>query len=139
MTQDELDRLEALANAATPGPWVVNGGVPEQVVHSPTKRHPNRTSFMPIVWLQQTDYASGEYVADMMDGDAQFIAAARDAVPALVAEVKRLRGLVEAAYREGWKTGTWSAEDTAELNESAENADWQYSQCRKALDYTEEA
>lgn len=126
MTQDELDRLEALANAATPGPWVANGGVPEQVIHCPTKRHPNRTTFHSIVWLTQTDYASGEYYADMMDGDAQFIAAARDAVPALVAEVRRLRGLVEAAYREGYDNGY--------VTDPWQDQSWDGSDARKSLE-----
>ncbi len=99
MTEQELAAIEARANEATAGPWVKNGSVPEQVIYAPTKRYPNRTSFMPIVYVTQTDYASGEYYADMLDGDAEFIAHARTDVPALVAEVRRLR---EDAARLDW-------------------------------------
>lgn len=99
MTEQELAAMEARANAATAGPWVKNGSVPEQLIYAPTKRYPNRTSFMPIVYVTQTDYASGEYYADMLDGDAEFIAHARTDVPALVAEVRRLKGFEEIVLK----------------------------------------
>lgn len=80
MTNDELDRLEALAGAATAGPWAAR---------------PDRCGVFHTV-----DDARGCSVLDWHDGpneptfrmqaDAEFIAAAREAVPALVAEVRRL-------------------------------------------------
>jgi hypothetical protein len=74
MTDEEaLARLEQLAAAAMPGPWVASDGLVE---------------------------ADGCRVADVGWGDVpgaeaghngEFIAAAREAVPALCAEVRRLR------------------------------------------------
>lgn len=80
MTDEELDAIEARANAATPGPWT---------------------------W--ETDYEEeGGYFLDGSDGedvgwarsepDIVFITAARVDVPALVAEVRRLRAVERAAH-----------------------------------------
>lgn len=68
MTEQELADLDALAAAATPGPW-------EQI--------------------DSRAYSSGTglqvCLCNETDADAAFIAAARTAVPALVAEVRRLQ------------------------------------------------
>lgn len=68
MTEQQLADLDALAAAATPGPW-------EQI--------------------DSRAYSSGTglqvCLCNETDADAAFIAAARTAVPALVAEVRRLR------------------------------------------------
>ena len=97
MTNDELDRLAALAAAATPGPWINTLGR----VHSADTTH----------------------IANGYEDDCEFIAAARDAVPALVAEVRRLRGLVRDAYIEadmGWRMeGTDTIDAQACFLESA--------------------
>jgi hypothetical protein len=76
MTEDELIRLEALANAATAGPWVVH-------VNGNTVR----------------SYAINGVCSGMSykNGNADFIAASRIAVPALIAEVRRLRAELEQA------------------------------------------
>lgn len=76
MPELDLGRLEALANAATPGPWEAlwpgqccdTYCVPAASIHSPT----------------QTTKA-----------DAEFIAAAREGVPELIAENRRLQGVIE--------------------------------------------
>lgn len=74
MTDEELARLEALAQAATPGPW-------ERRFHD----------------QNEVETRDGIRVATFNEArrdtwhNARFIAAARDAVPALVAEVRRLR------------------------------------------------
>lgn len=74
MTSEELERLEALANAATGGSW--QAGDP----------YDGRTALLVSV------YGMGMEVADTQrEADAAFIAAARDAVPSLIAEVRRLR------------------------------------------------
>ncbi|MFN7185996.1 MAG: hypothetical protein ACK5VE_06490 [Alphaproteobacteria bacterium] len=77
MTEQELADLDALAAAATPGPW-------EQI--------------------DSRAYSSGTglqvCLCNETDADAAFIAAARTAVPALVAEVRRLRGVVREAWDE---------------------------------------
>lgn len=81
----DLDAIEALANAATPGPWKVH------------KREP---------WIEysvNTESGSGpqcwrpidEYYNPGAATDAKFIADARAAVPTLIAEVRRLRAALE--------------------------------------------
>ena len=77
MTQQELDALKALADAATPGPW-------EEVAESGewwiTSASDETASLyvIPDTWL-------------MNQADVDFIAASRTAVPALLAEVERLQ------------------------------------------------
>lgn len=68
-----LDAIEALVNAASLGPWrVAHGCVYGVRTHGDGDEDPE--------------------IAECIDGaDAIFIAAARDDVPALVAEVRRLR------------------------------------------------
>lgn len=66
----DLDAIEARANAATEGPWTA---------------YPDG-----FVWTKQP--ILGDPVSGSVElADAQFIAAARQDVPALVAEVRRLR------------------------------------------------
>lgn len=76
LTDAELARLEGLAGKATPGPWAeMNSGV------------------FPMVYGP-----NGERVCRTVDKaeDSVYIAAACNAAPALVAEVRRLRDRVEA-------------------------------------------
>lgn len=77
MTEEELTAIEARATAATREPWVVGD------------------AYVPTVSLsvgQVSVYGMGMEVAEcQIDADAAFIAAARVDVPALVAEVRRLR------------------------------------------------
>ncbi|MFN9086729.1 MAG: hypothetical protein ACK5W7_04295 [Gemmatimonadaceae bacterium] len=87
MTNDELTTLEALANAATPGPWVEDGF---DCVRAPDFR---------IL------YDNSCRDDDNGARNAAFIAAARDAVPALVAEVRRLKEAYESAYQRGFDAG----------------------------------
>ena len=105
MTSEELAAIKALADAATPGPWRCVGGVVEIATPAPTKRQPNREWTVPLVLVQETDLHSGEYYAEFGVEDAAFIAAARTAVPALLAEVERLRALVRSAFGEGYDAG----------------------------------
>ena len=85
MTEEELTAIEDRANAATREPWIV-GDV-----------------YVPTASLSAVSvYGMGMEVAEcQMDTDGAFIAAARVDVPALVAEVRRLRVLVERAFQEG--------------------------------------
>lgn len=107
MTDIDLDRLEALAEAATPGPWY----------WKQTKLDINlvaRTEWSPIVlgfgrWgmhgaqpLVQGDglmFAKGSEIRVSEHRDMAFIAAAREAVPQLIAEVRQLRKVAEAQRR----------------------------------------
>ncbi len=71
LTDVDLDRLEALAAAATPGPLASQWGN--------THPYPHR------VWAPSGTIAQCHSLTD-----ADFFAAAREAVPALLAEVRRL-------------------------------------------------
>ena len=89
MTQQELDALRALADAATPGPW-------EEVVTEGEW------------WLTGPDIFQDAVMriddAELSQADAAFIAAARVAVPALIAEVERLQAalLQMELERQAW-------------------------------------
>lgn len=75
MTEEELAAIEARATAATREPWIVGD------------------MYVPPACLSAVSvYGMGMEVAEcQIDADAAFIAAARVDVPALVAEVRRLR------------------------------------------------
>ena len=75
MTDDELDRLQALADKVTTGPW---GTIPPGGPNGPFWGICNRLGM--IVAMRLTD----------READAAFIAASRDVIPALIAEVRRL-------------------------------------------------
>ena len=113
MTEEELTAIEARATAATVGPWRhdTDGGAIGAV----------EAGGMALAQVQQRvprDKAR-------RDLDAAFIAAARVDVPALVAEVRRLRRAVELAYYEAYSLGAEQAEVDAE---------WAASSSRKALE-----
>ena len=91
MTPLNLDAIEARANAATPGPW----GVSDRL-----------SAFGDLTVAAPWRGANGaEIVAKAANGpNTTFIAASRTDVPALVAEVRRLRqevGIQEAARMRG--------------------------------------
>lgn len=73
MDEAALVELERLVAAATPPPWTCEPGPYFEVMDG--ENRPVRAS-----WF---------------GGNARFIAAARTALPALVAEVRRLRGMME--------------------------------------------
>lgn len=79
MTEAELTAIEERANAATREPWIVGDTyVPTALVDRPVSA--------------VSVYGMGMEVAECQrDTDGAFIAAARVDVPALVAEVRRLR------------------------------------------------
>lgn len=93
MTGQQLSEIEARANAATPGPWE-HCGCGEIVA---VRRNEDVGEF-----TEDLTYGySGEY-GDMHgfheEADAEFVAFAREDLPRLVAEVRRLRAaLVTAA------------------------------------------
>jgi hypothetical protein len=79
MDEKQLQEWEALANAASPGPW--EAARPEHAIPGPG---------CPMV-VNGPQAEPGAYDDEMRPADAYFIAAARTAVPALVAEVRRLK------------------------------------------------
>ena len=68
MTNEELDRLQAISEAATPGPWETDGDYIEPSIGEAWRLH------------GAANPANGKFVVE-----------ARSAVPALIAEVRRLR------------------------------------------------
>jgi hypothetical protein len=119
MTLD-IDELEALAKAATPGPWDVG------VIHNEGEYGTGEDSYSgfksyvvgcgPVDnWKSIVDTSNSDVAMIEVDGDydstdtwdevgkcnASFIAAAREAVPALIARVRELEAaLVEAWFRQ---------------------------------------
>lgn len=72
MTPEELDELEKLCTEANPGLWWV----------SRQQRSPYRLEI-------RSEFSSG------LEKSARFIATARTALPALLAEVRRLRNFID--------------------------------------------
>lgn len=84
MTNEELDTIAERAAAASPGPWDADGGEPEQgvvVSADPLKLVCNVTR-------------------SPLAANTEFIAAARQDIPALVEEVRSLQKELDAAHRE---------------------------------------
>lgn len=86
MTEAELAAIEERANAATPGPWVAE---PARGKWSDGETHCAGIHVAGESWNEIVTTDGGVYGPNWPD--AQFIAAARSDIPALVAEVKRLR------------------------------------------------
>jgi hypothetical protein len=87
MSEEQLWEIEARAAAATPGEWEYDECECELRAYTEDK-----TGFVrmnPVVYLSQDE--DFEYYVNMSDADAEFIGHAREDVPALVAEVRRLR------------------------------------------------
>ena len=97
----DLDRLEALANNATEGPWEAFAGA---VIANVGKC----TCYGGSVYGHEQG-CGYEIVAEASESDAPFIAASRTAVPALVAEVRRLRAQAKRVKAEAWAEGNLAA------------------------------
>lgn len=91
MDDDLLDELEQLEKAATPGPWVssVEGrdhfGGDDVILAAQDPRQVDSDVYASI------RVAGGDW-HPVSISDQDFIAAARNAIPRLIAEVRRLRG-----------------------------------------------
>ena len=91
MTDLDLDAVEARAAAAKRGPWVVE--TPESVYG-----HDGGPDWIDLRWVSDEDTVGDDdppWLGPMLVTDAEFIAHARTDVPALVAEVRRLRVLLD--------------------------------------------
>lgn len=91
MIPEQLDAIQARADAASKGPWHIDGG-PDEAKNV-------------ITYTSGGGIIVGTYIADMVehDEDAEFIAAARTDVPALLAYARDLEariGRVEKVRRE---------------------------------------
>ena len=85
MKNEELDAIEARANAATPGPWLCRD-IPYDGVGDPIIETADGTYIAQTVYDMQSTT-----VAHEVDADTGFIAHAREDIPRLVAEVRRLQ------------------------------------------------
>lgn len=95
----DLDTIEARANAATEGPWEWDGWVDPDGTEFWQLRSADGDVLYPV-WLN-----TSQATLDVSAEDRDFIAHARTDVPALIAEVKRLRGLNDA--RQASDIGDW--------------------------------
>lgn len=113
MTESDLTRLEKLSAAATPGPWYTVGppwlpsGQWPYVIAGHDDPHVGQL----VCDFDFVEYRDREYRGrpDNSDADAEFVVAARTAVPALVAEVRRLTRELE-----------WVADERDRLLETVE-------------------
>ncbi|MFD8687347.1 hypothetical protein [Streptomyces sp. NPDC059651] len=107
LTDEELADIEELTEATTPGPWYLRildddwamGLVAVSTVPDTGRgeRWPgfDHHEIVAATLVQQPRYVD---VADeRWDENAQFIANARQDIPRLIAEIRRLRGALEAA------------------------------------------
>ena len=103
MTGDELEAIRARAEAAAPGPWEAEIGAEIEVNAGSA-----RTTWDGDIGRPATSWRSVDRILEVADADeeldddeyeivsanAEFIAHARDDIPALLDEVFRLRALV---------------------------------------------
>src|SRR5581483_2475098 len=104
MSDEELDGIEELASAATPGPWFVRGMDDDQAMSlvavstgPDTGKGEGWPAFEPGEVVAATLVQHPRYVDigdAKWDENAAFIAMAREAIPRLVSEVRRLRSLL---------------------------------------------
>jgi hypothetical protein len=105
MSDLDLDRLEALASAATPGPWYWQQTKLDINLVSRSRWSPIILGFgrwgmnraQPLVQGDGLMFAKGSEIRVSEHRDTAFIAAAREAVPALIAEVRRLREAISGS------------------------------------------
>ncbi len=90
----DLDAIEARAEAATPGPWTAR--LRDDMWEINDGSGSNFVSIVESCWLPD-DCDAGQYGGIPDVDDARFIAHARTDVPALVAELRVAREVVEAA------------------------------------------
>ncbi|WP_328873151.1 hypothetical protein OHT76_25300 [Streptomyces sp. NBC_00287] len=103
----DLDEIEALCSAATPGPWYVRHLDDDQAMNlvavsttEDTGRGERWPEFDHAELIAATLVQHPRYVDcadERWDVNAAFIAMARETVPQLVSEVRRLRGMLSAA------------------------------------------
>ena len=106
MSELDLAPIKARADAATVGPWIVD----EDQVRREPYRYPGHGP-----WEGRLPQYVTERYGILNENDAEFIAHAREDVPALVAEVERLRGELADAreMNRAWKR--WVYEQQQEL------------------------
>ena len=90
LTDDELERLQELAEAALPGPWEAFVEGRDHYSGDDFIRTGGLDDSAPDLYVS-VSYWDNEQPRRVRAADLDFIAAARRDVPRLVAEIKRLR------------------------------------------------
>lgn len=98
MPDIDLDAIEARANAATAGPWCTD----DWEIFQGTEYEPGIS-----LWIGETCRGTSDLEQDR--ADATFVAHARTDVPALVAEVRRLRAELASDRAEPRDTSVFTA------------------------------
>lgn len=138
MTSEELAAIKALADGATPGPWEYDADCGYVEIHgSGVEFKPDWTrsvhnlTVRPLLLARVHNNATEGN--DGIGYDGAFIAAARTAVPALLAEVERLRALVREAWMEALNNPEMGEWIITAAGHDANVAAWEKSDARKAL------
>jgi hypothetical protein len=105
LTDQQLDDYDRLAQAATPGPWCTDAWE----IYQGAEYQPGLS-----MWIGETCRGTSSPVQDRTD--AEFVAHARTAMPALVAEVRRLRTVVAAAREQGITDAAALLDEVGEKN-----------------------
>ncbi len=92
LSDDDLDRLDELEDAAAPGPWFA-----KVYIYGPSER---------VRVTSPSDDDEYNTADEVLVADAEFIAAAREALPALLAEVREHRAREVADERDRVALGT---------------------------------
>ena len=89
LTDKYLSEIEARAKAATPGPWQY---------HRTWQDDRHRAMYVMHGYTGRASKHDNPWIADLADDnneDAEFIAHAREDIPALLAEIRRLQAELE--------------------------------------------
>lgn len=96
LSDEDLRRIEERANAALPGPWVIDGWKLGEAVCIKTVPEQSRRKFEYAIDVMSV-YGKAPTVGQLgpqqphVSETASFIAHAREDVPRLIAEIRRLR------------------------------------------------
>lgn len=97
MTEQELQAIKERAEAATPGPWEVVKSKEAGVQIGTAWKHGQLKAGVPVV---TTAHGVNSVTIYINDGNAEFIAAAREDVSVLLDEVERLTQIIRELHAE---------------------------------------
>ncbi|MBD9700690.1 hypothetical protein IHE56_01000 [Streptomyces sp. ID01-12c] len=128
LSADRLDEIDARHSAATPGPWGVyefGGGTAIDIAADLTDTGTGYRARREICRLEDepldNDPTHREWTAEedwaQVQADAAFIAHAREDVPALLAEIRRLNAALADQQAETEKLIRWHCEDETAMKQ----------------------
>lgn len=113
MNEKQLNEIECRALSATPAPWKWDDDAIQE------KEYDDKHHAPWLLGAKDCPVLRGQIKCGDNDSDLRFLEAAREDVPALVAEVRRLRAALESVVRCGNGNAVCIAEDALETpNES---------------------